>query len=261
MSLFRSRLNHYLTTVLIASLIFGSLGVPMRVRAATVPPSRPAEDTAATDSLTLSISQGVAQDWTVNPKADEIVESISKCQTGARTSTHDLLSPACVPARTGLQSTAVPTYYLSPAVHEVILSHPSYPNKWAEGCFYEWAEADIVAVVFRTSKVGSCQLKRMGSAEANCSPGSELWGNTSDELIDGGYYCSIDGDTSNEAACAAIAPEATTIRYTGWGSQFRFPPAGEWVNGGFELGWNCSGSAKVYDIRLVYYGIPPNPLD
>lgn len=146
-----------------------------------------------------------------------------------------------------LQASGVPTYYLDDETFDVSLIHPQ-GNYWTSGCFETWTEAEVVAVVFRTTRSGACPiLKRMSGHYAGCS-GQNLWGDTSDTLADGGYYC-----TGSSAACQIVAPGATHLHLG-----HNLPrPAGVQVRGGFQLGWSCTGEATVYDIQLVYYGVPP----
>ncbi|MEJ2736549.1 MAG: DUF6531 domain-containing protein, partial [Anaerolineae bacterium] len=154
------------------------------------------------------------------------------------------------PSPRPVQASGVPTYYLDDDTYEIHLSH-AQGDYWASGCFEAHTEAEVAAVVFRTSETGNCNtLKPRRGLYGGCS-GEDLWPDTSDSLGDGGYYCS-GGNQSAFEACQTVAPEATYLAHS------NVPrPAGLLVRGGFQLGWSCAGEATVYDIRLVYHGIPP----
>jgi hypothetical protein len=149
-----------------------------------------------------------------------------------------------------LQSSTVPTYYIDDNAYEVKITQvDDGGDPWEKGCFEAFAEADVVAVVFSTTVTGNCtQLKRMGS-DGSCS-GLNLWGPTSGNQINDGFYCF---SKSGSVACEVVAPDAISR------TTFITRPGGSNVRGGFQFGdpASCEGVATVYGIRLVYYGIPP----
>ena len=245
MSRLWSYLHEGLVQLVIASLLFASVGTP--VRAAPVAPSQRNEPTPETESaLALSISSAIemvrdvgpveAEGWfpVLDASIDDKVTARtpqaataqqgwepvdvafdsatpSKCQAEARTGTPDLLSPAYIPATTRLQSTAVPTYYFSSRSQEIVIDKP-FGVFAAAGCFYDWAETKVVAVVFRTTVTGDCpQFKRMDGANAECSAGEDLWTNQSYPDLPGtGYYCNAPyAFGAGQEICQLVAPEAT----------------------------------------------------
>ena len=142
--------------------------------------------------------------------------------------------------------------YLPIAANLVEIDHPEDDN-WISGCWEYNLPAgwQTNGVVFEVkNKVGPCQLKRMGKAEAGCS-GTELWPNTSDDLQNGEYFC-VSGGGIDEATCKSVlCPDATTITYN-----YDFTGALT-INGGFHLGWSCEGSADIHVKYLVMRGSPP----
>jgi hypothetical protein len=77
-----------------------------------------------------------------------------------------------------------------------------------------------------------------------------MWGNTSDSLVNGEYFA-VNGTYINEVECkAAIAPGSTTL--TGVNRK-----TGPDINGGFNLGWNCTGYAEIVFDYIVYEGTLP----
>lgn len=142
--------------------------------------------------------------------------------------------------------------YLPIASNTVEIDHPEASN-WISGCWEYSLPAGWITngVVFEVkNKVGDCQLKRMGKNEAGCN-GSELWPNTSDQLQNGVYFA-VDGQSIDEVTCkATLCPGAPTLTpiYSRTGALT--------INGGFHLGWDCTGSADIHVKYLVMRGSPP----
>jgi hypothetical protein len=142
--------------------------------------------------------------------------------------------------------------YLPEYVNTIEMDHPQASN-WISGCWEYalptgWVTNGVIIEV--KNKTGNCQLKRMGAAEAGCS-GSELWGNTSDVLADGDYFC-VMGDAIDEAECkATLSPDAIDLTNV----YSRTGPLT--INGGFHLGWNCEGAADIHVKWLIMRGAIP----
>lgn len=142
--------------------------------------------------------------------------------------------------------------YLPEYGNTIEMDHPQASN-WISGCWEYvlptgWITNGVIIEV--KNKTGNCQLKRMGAAEAGCS-GSELWGNTSDVLADGDYFC-VMGDAIDEAECkATLSPDAIDLTDV----YSRTGPVT--INGGFHLGWNCEGAADIHVKWLIMRGSIP----
>lgn len=158
-----------------------------------------------------------------------------------------------------------PTYYLIPAEGVVGVFHP--PGKYweSEGTNFRspW-NGDVIGIAFDVYVSGTCPIfKRMGVV-ATGGTGFELWGDTSDALMDGTYLAIVQRWPSQGLFASEIRdlllPGATIT------DTFNMPSNSVLTWAGYQLGWSagldpCDGVATAYNFRWVVYGYPLAILD
>ena len=144
--------------------------------------------------------------------------------------------------------------YMDKDTNTVEMDHPE-GNYWTKGCWQGTVVTGqtAVGVIFQVKNItGNCELKRMGSGEAECT-GSELWPNTSENLAEeGAWYFAVNGTEIDEVECKArLAPGSTTLT----GIYPRTGPVD--INGGFMSGFFCTGYMEIHVAWVVFEGTTP----
>lgn len=139
---------------------------------------------------------------------------------------------------------------------DISIDHPA-GGYWAGSCFLTQVPAGFTVVgllVEVVARSAGCEFKWMNGTTMGCGGAVSFTGNTSDQMPSVGWYYQHDDFThNNNEVVATLAPGATQyghgIARTGDIS----------MSQGFQMGWNCTGSATAYIRYIVYAGTTPPP--
>jgi len=144
---------------------------------------------------------------------------------------------------------------LSPVGNTVILNHPVGAS-WYYGCWQGTVPAGQICcgIVYQVQNVtGTCEVTPMGKTEASCS-GSELWPNTSHELAETLHLALNDTEVDKDDILETLCPGAIEKPTAGEVIQVEGPVD---INGGFKIGYDCTGYAEVAVSWQIFEGTTP----